>query len=351
MQKPVCVNARFLTQRTTGVQRYAIEISRELRKIDPTIRFYSPRDVVPKELAEELCAMPLGRRISHAWEQFDLPRYLRRHGRPLLLNLGNTAPVFYENKVSVVHDIAFVRCPKSFSTSFRFAYRILIPGIIKTSKLVATVSEFSKREICAYYRVPESHLAVVHNAASSQFRAAPEVDGENFVLAVSSISYQKNFISLVRAFRMLNRPGYKLRVVGGIGLGNANKELLREVSGDPSIEFLGPVSDAELKDLYRRARCFVFPSFYEGFGLPPLEAQACGCPVVVSNRASLPEIYDSSALYCDPSSPEDICEKVQIMVDDSELRRRLILDGLANVRRFEWRRSAKELLSHCEAVA
>jgi glycosyltransferase involved in cell wall biosynthesis len=110
------------------------------------------------------------------------------------------------------------------------------------------------------------------------------------------------------------------------------------------------VSDAELADLYRRARCFVFPSFYEGFGLPPLEAQACGCPVVVSNRASLPEIYEASALYCNPSSPEDICEKIQMIVDDEQLRQRLVLDGIRNVRRFDWCRSAQALLSHCEAA-
>jgi glycosyltransferase involved in cell wall biosynthesis len=242
MRGSICVNARFLTQRITGVQRYAIEISRELRRIDPSIRFYSPREVIHKELADELGAMTIGRGIGHFWEQFDLPRYLWGQGHPLLLNLGNTAPIFYGNKVSVVHDIAFVRYPRSFSTSFKMAYRVLIPGVIKTSKLVATVSEFSKQEICSHYGVPESRLGVVYNAASSQFRTAPDVEAQNFVLAVSSISYQKNFISLIRAFRMLARPGYKLRVVGGVGLGNAGEELLREVDGDPRIEFLGRVS-------------------------------------------------------------------------------------------------------------
>lgn len=171
MSSRLVVNARFLTQHMTGVQRYAVEICLELKRMKGNdIVFVSPCDIVQKKYAEILNVQIIGHHKGHLWEQVDLPIFLKKQGCPLLLNLCNTAPLFYRNKIVTVHDVAFMAYPQTFSKSFLYFYKFMIPRIMRTARKVITVSEFSKNEIVKYYGIEKSKIAVVYSAVSDIFQ-------------------------------------------------------------------------------------------------------------------------------------------------------------------------------------
>jgi glycosyltransferase involved in cell wall biosynthesis len=159
------------------------------------------------------------------------------------------------------------------------------------------------------------------------------------VLAVGSLTPNKNFGGVVRAASMLTDLGYKVVAAGGV---NARVFNGVDLTGDDLV-LAGYVTDSELRALYESATCFVFPSFYEGFGLPPLEAMHCGCPVVVSDRASLPEVCGDAAVYCDPDDPADMAKQLRLVLTSAALRRELSEAGKKRARQFGWQRSAEQL--------
>lgn len=340
------VNARFLTQHITGVQRYAIEISKQLKfKLRDGVVFLSPENIVHNEIARNLGVRVIGKNSGHIWEQLDLPVYIKREGNPLLLNLANTAPVFYKNKICVVHDIAYERFPQTFDWKFRLFYKFLIPKILKNSRKIMTVSKFSRNEISQLYGIQSDRIDIVYNSVNTTFKNIRTENKEKYILAVSSLHYQKNFHSLIEAFDGLGDENIKLFLVGEINKNFTNLNLLEKIKNNTNIIFIGRVSDEELTRLYSNAICFVFPSFYEGFGIPPLEAQSCGCPVVCSNAASLPEIYGDSVVYFNPYNVEDMRGKIQMVLNDENLQNELRAKGFENIKRFSWEESAQKIIN------
>ncbi|TCD47274.1 glycosyltransferase family 1 protein [Chlorobium sp. N1] len=350
MEPEVFVNCRFLEKEITGVQRYSLEITRELKTLYPAVTCLAPDQILHPDLCEELDAKVIGRHTGHLWEQLDLPVYLRSKGSPVLLNMGNSGPMFYGNSIVVIHDIAYERYPDAFSLQYRLLYRIMVPRLLRSAKAIVTVSEFSKSELVARFNLSPDDVSVVHNAVRGVFRNQTAESTERYILAVSSINRQKNFHSLIQAFNRLRDVEVKLYIVGGFNRIFTDPVLKAEVTGNPNIVFKGRVSDGELISLYSNALCFVFPSFYEGFGLPPIEAQSCGCPVVASNAASLPEICADSVVYCDPGSVDDIAQKISMLLEHDELRQELVRKGFANSRRFSWSRSAQKMYSIARAM-
>jgi len=342
------INARFLTQNISGVQRYAIEVCRELKKKSPNVVLVAPKNILHQDLVSEFDVVVFGKFTGHLWEQVELPLFLQKQGSPLLINMANTAPIYYKNKITVVHDVAFERFPQSFSKKFRWFYKLFIPKIIASSKHIVTVSEFSKSEIIALYDIKINKIEVVHNAASSFFKPTRAKVNEKYVLAVSSLNYQKNFHSLIKAFNLLNQSDVKLFLVGAINKNFSDHSLISDIEHNANITFLGRVNDEELVSLYSNAECFVYPSLYEGFGIPPLEAQACGCPCLVSCEASLPEVCLDSAVYCDAYNVSDIAKKLDLILKDSSLRNDLSAKGFENIKRFSWSRSADKMLTIIE---
>ena len=340
----IIINARFLTQNITGVQRFAIEISKKVKLIlGNEVIFLSPKNIKNKELALALDVKTIGRMTGHLWEQIELPLYLSKLGNPMLLNLANTGPIMYSNKLVTVHDIAFERFPQTFNWKFRLFYKFLIPRLIKTSKHIFTVSEFSKKEIASFYKRNMDDITVIYNAVDDKFKPSFNAREEKYILAVSSLHYQKNFHSLIKVFNKLNKD-IKLYLVGTINRNFATTDLLNDIYSNKNIIFKGRVNDKELIELYTNAECFIYPSLYEGFGIPPLEAQACGCPVACSNIASLPEVGNDSVLYFDPYNIDDIVDKINTLLDNEELRESLIQKGFNN-KRFNWLLSAEKILN------
>ncbi|WP_263261185.1 glycosyltransferase family 1 protein [Pseudomonas sp. RIT-PI-S] len=347
----IVINARFLTQELRGVQRFAEQICLSLKAMRNDLVFVSPPGIVMHETARKLGAQEIGRHRGHLWEQLDLPAYLRRHGQPWLLSLCATAPLFYPRQVVTHHDITYIRHPESYSWAFRTAYRLMTPLMLKKAQALITVSEFSRREISEHYQVPAERTLVVPNAVSGAFQPRRLEIPRPYLLAVSSPSAHKNFGRMIQAFlRLKGHPEVELRIVGAANGIFADPSLQAQAAGDPRIHFLGRLTDAQLIEQYQLATAFVFPSLYEGFGIPPLEAQACGCPVLAANAAAIPEVLQSSALYFDPLDVDQMARAMALVLDNPSIGEHLRTLGLRNVARFSWQASARMISDRLDAL-
>ncbi len=353
---PIAVNARFLSQHVTGTQRFAINISRELKKIKPDTIFLAPPDIRKQDLAEELDVTVIGEKHFHIynklklpahllWEQIDLPRWLKKHKHLPLLNLVNLAPLSYPENHVAIHDLAFRLYPQYYSKKFRFFYNFAVPIIARRAKHIITVSHFSKQTIEKHLNIPSSKITVAHNAIEIEhwqsYAIKPKPYPWPYILTVGSLEPRKNMVRLIAAFNQIIDKNLHLVIAGR---GNSKIFGKTSKSKQKKIIFTGYLNDEKLANLYANAVCLCYPSLYEGFGLPPLEAQALGCPVIVSNQTSLPEVFLDSALYCNPNKVESIVDKLIEMTGNENLRQKLVAAGYRNIKRFSWKKSVSLIL-------
>jgi glycosyltransferase involved in cell wall biosynthesis len=346
----IVINTRFLTQKLTGVQRFAIEIAKEIKKITPDVVFVSPANIIHKDLAAELGVKIIGNNKGVLWEQVDLPLFLIKANKPLLINLCNVAPLGYKNQIVTLHDMAFFTNSAWFSKNFVRYYKFLIPRISKRAKLIFTVSHFSKNEIVKYINVPPQKIKVVYNAVSDLVHPAnPEADLGRYILVVGSIDKRKNISTLIEAFNLIPNKDFKLIIAGDVNsiFNNRGNETLNT---HRDIIFKGRVSDHELADLYTNAQIFIYPSLYEGFGIPPLEAMAYGCPTIVSDIDSLREVCGDASVYVNPLSSKSISEGIKLLMKDEVLRNSLIEKGEKNITRFSWKLSAQLIVDSINSL-
>lgn len=349
----IFVNARFLTQRTTGVQRYAIEISKRLKKMRPSIRFLTPKGVVHEALAKALDAEVITGGTGPVWEQLVLPKRARGSR---LINMCNSAPLFYPRQIVVVHDAAVYAVPGAYSRPFTLWYRTMHAVLARGKSKLLTVSQFSRTELCKYLPLLPEDINIV--SPSAEHIVAVETDESildrlclrqrPFLLAVGSRSPHKNFERLNRALSALGKVEFETVVVG-----LANRKVHAgesEAVRCDNLRYVGFVSDAELAALYAEADAFIHPAYYEGFGIPPIEAMVQGCPVICSQAASLPEICQDAAIYFDPFCERDIRTKVTRLMSDSALRVTMRERGLERAAAFSWENSAEHILEHAEAL-
>ena len=340
------LNARFRGRPLTGVERFATEVSERLARRDEVF------------LAEAAPAAPLAGMKGHAWEQFVLPRKVGRD--EILFSPCNTGPISVRKQLVVIHDAAVWDGPEGFSRSFRTVYQQLLPRLAKKAAVVATVSEFSRARLAPVLGVPEERILVLGNAVSGAFSPTGSEEGRVgglTLLCVGSMDPRKNLGRLLRAWVSLQEAGKlpegaTLQLIGGANPRNfAGMETI-EGSG---IEWLGRVDDAELVRRYREADAFVYPSLYEGFGLPPLEAMACGCPVLLSCAASLPEVggpeSEGAVRYFDPESEAEIASAIErfLALDTSE-RAAMRQRALDRAARFSWEMIAEKAAAAMAAI-
>lgn len=353
-QEPVLVNGRFLSQPVTGVQRFSAEIVDAIDTLIgmgewPETALLTPQLAgAPAGLAgargSRLRVRPVGRRQGHLWEQIDLPRAARGS---TLINLGNTAPVLAgAGQVVVIHDAGVFDTPSSYSWKFRLAYKGLQQALAKAGARIATVSEFSRRRIAACLDIDAEQIAVLYEGADHILRTAADphtlarygLRPGGFALVVGSRVAHKNLAALEEVTAALGRRGMVVAVAGG-----TNAVVFRATPGAVGERQLGRITDAELRALYENACCLLFPSRYEGFGLPPVEAMACGCPVIAGQGGAVEEICGGTALYFDADQPGSIARAVERLLDDADLAADLRVRGIGRAATLSWIASARIL--------
>jgi glycosyltransferase involved in cell wall biosynthesis len=268
-------------------------------------------------------------------------------GNSLLINLCNSAPLFRRRQIVVLHDAAVAAQPQNFTAAFRLWYQLSIRSYSRTAAKLGTVSRFSADEIARYFDVPAKRIQIIGESGEHILNQAPDyglhhkfdLEEDGYFLAASSWAPNKNFLGILRAVSTLPRLPYKFVIVGG-----RDNRVFRSANFDKggAIE-VGYASDAQLRALYERAACFVYPSFYEGFGLPPLEAMCCGCPVLVSNTTALPEVCGTAAMYCNPSDVDDIARQLSRLLGSRSRRAELRAAGLAQAKIWTWKKAAHDL--------
>ena len=221
---------------------------------------------------------------------------------------------------------------------------------IYRSDIIITGSHFSKKEILSRLDFKEDNVRVVyHGVRHDIFKTTADINlkfnlPNKFIFSVGSIEPRKNLIGLLKAYNNLSddfKNEYKLVLAGFKGW--ENKKIMQIIKKNKDfVTYLGYITDYELAAVYNKAICFVYPSFYEGFGLPPLEAMACGTPVICSNSSSLPEVGGDAVIYCDPNSVIDIKNKIEKVILDKELRENMSINGKQRASNFTWDKSAKE---------
>ncbi len=358
----IVINGRFLTQRQSGVQRFARNVVRALGALVQEragsrgglgLTVIAPRGRYRERDMWGIPIHTLGCFRGQAWEQLELPRVARG---AILLNLGNTGPLLARHQIVTIFDAATFAYPEAYGFAFRTWYRLLLKSLGRTADRVLTVSHFSKSELIQRCGIHADKITVVPPGVEHVLSLQPdyrildrsELGEKSFVLSVGNVEPKKNYRGLLEAFRTLDGAEYTCVIVGSaIPRVFAGGRL--PIAGH--VKYLGYVTDAELYALYQSADCFVFPSFYEGFGLPAVEAMRLGCPTIVSSSASLPEVCGDGALYCDPHDPRHIASQIRRVMADPALREALKIRGIAQASQYTWERCARQILGELEHVA
>lgn len=335
-EKNILVNTRILQSPTTGVQRYLREIltrlpSSEIQTVFPPSYFSGY--------------------TANLWEQSVLPF---RIGGNLLWSPGNTGPLYVKNQVVSIHDMSTLDHPEWFSPKFSMWYRFLLPKLAQVTKKIVTFSNFSRDRIVEVCRIDSKKVEVIYNAADTRFKRSSleEIDKacsklniptRRYILALGSLEPRKNLGRLVKAWGNIQQelPDDLYLVLSGA---RGKSTVFRDVSIDelpPRVFFTGYVLDDYLPALYSGAKAFIYPSLYEGFGLPPLEAISCGTPLIISNTTCLPEIFGDAGIYINPFDIEQISNVIQRVVTDSNLCMNLSARGLERAKQFSWDKSAE----------
>lgn len=355
MKRYWSINGRFLTQSITGVQRYAGEIVRALdtllkaRPDGLEIELLVPPGARTRLPLQNISVRTVGRLNGHLWEQTSLPAAVRGG----LLSLCNTGPVALRRQIVCIHDMNLRHCPASYTPAFRALYRTLVPALGRSAGAVATVSAYSASELVRFGICPSEKLFIAPNGHEHVRRWMPKPIGLAFparetIVLLGSRAPHKNTGLIVDMAERLASAGFRLAVVGAPDPRVFDAEGSNH--GSPNVAWLGRISDDELATLLRNCLCLAFPSLVEGFGLPPLEAMALGCPVVVSDRASLPEICGDAALYASPADAEAWFERFIELAATPALRERMIARGRMAASRFSWFRSAERYLEAMAAM-
>lgn len=354
----VYINGRFLTQPLSGVQRYAEEIVRALDALAGEGRLphryvlLTPpgaRDLALRHIAVRV----VGKRGGHMWDQVD---YARAARVGVALCLAMTGPVLLRRQVVVIHDAAVQRHPEHFSKPYVAAHSLLDRLLAKRAT-IATVSEFSRRELAEVLPVAESDIVVAPNGAE-HLKIAPDttvverlgLTPGGYFLTLGNLTRNKNLAVALRAIARLAPGTTKLVAVGRMERSVFGSAGLPEPS--PDVLLPGRLDDAEVAGLMGGARALIFPSIYEGFGIPPLEAFANSCPVLASTAPAVQEVCGPAADYFEPHDDERLAALMRMLIDDDgTIRADRVAKGAERVALYSWRDSAAILAQACAQAA
>ena len=341
----------------TGVDRVAYELTSQLRQIATELPegMLVLHLLLPKCSPEQLMALSnstlgeaksVSKLTGQLWEQFLLP-FQAADG--WAINFCNVGPIIGRRQILMIHDAQIYISPESYSFCFRLWYRMLQPFIARRASLLFTVSDYSKNRLEQERVFPKEKALVIPNGADHMDRITADdsilarhgLNSQKYFLVMGSVSKHKNLICALNAFASCSVESLRLVVVGG----NVSEIMAVFASSiDERVRLLGRVSDEELKALYNHAIVFIFPSITEGFGLPPLEAMYCGCPVIASNSGAMSEVCGDTVRYVDPNRPEDWTVAMEELASDQNVREKISARACDRASKFTWHRAAMQML-------
>lgn len=356
----------------TGVEWYAWHVIQELKRLTAGANanghswiLYSNQvltgglEALPDNWYEVRIKWP----FAFGWTQFRLSYELKKRPPDVLWLPGSTLPrVVPKRTVVTVHDIGFHRLPKLYKSRQVHIHERAMKEIAKKAARIITVSEFSAREMVEAYGIDSRKIAITYNGIDHDlYRPIKDIEAiedrlrryqipRPFFVAVGRMEAKKNIATLVKSFTSFKtRRGvgdpYRLVLVGTKGFGY--EEIRREIANSAvksDIIELGYVPESDMPYILNAAEALVHPSWYEGFGIPPIQAMACGCPVVASNAASLPEVLGDAALYFSPAEPEQLAEALGRITNEAGLKHDLRMKGVERAARYTWKRTAEQTL-------
>ena len=357
----VGVNAHLLsladTYRSAGINWYVQNLLSHLPEVDPHVDYtvFLGERRYPGGAGLDLGFSRLPTQhppVRIFWEQVIQPWSVWKAGLDLSHGMAFVGPLASACPfVVTVHDLSFLSYPQSFPALNRVYLRMFTRLSVRRARRIIAVSESTKRDLIRYYDVSPAKVDVVHNGVDSDFRPMPTAQvadfrrrrelPDRFILFVGTLEPRKNVTHLIEAYARLPRPRPPLLLLGGKGwLYDEIFSRVEMLNLQGDVNFVGYVPTEELPLWYSAATLFVYPSLYEGFGLPPLEAMACGTPVVVSDASSLPEVVGQAGLLVDPASNEALTEAMEQVLARPDLQKQLAAAGLARARGFSWQKTA-----------
>lgn len=338
------LNGKFYTGATNGVHRVADRLLRELDRLavaGDTPASWDMRLLLPvaANWAPRFTAIvPMPQRRGHTqrWEQAILP-FVAREG--VLASFANLAPALHARKLTMVHDAQFRLSPDSYPAKLRWGYRLLVPPGARSSRIVLTVSDYARDSLATFGIAPQAAIRVIHNGADHILETPADdrvldrhgLVPRGYALIFGSTARYKNVAVAFAAFARPDLAGMPLVVVGS---SRAALEAAR-LAVPPGAVFVGGVDDAALRALYTHAHCLVYPSRTEGFGLPPVEAMLCGCPVVAAPAGAVPEVCRDAVLYAGLDDADDWTTAVLALRDDA-VRAAKVAAGRERAGAFTW---------------
>lgn len=314
-----------------GIGRFATEVLRRLNNSD---------------------CIDLRVKPTSPFDPLVLSFYLFFKSYDFFISPGYNAPFFSRKPFALtVHDLNHIDVSDNSSFLKRLYYEFVLKRACRKSLFVFTVSEFSKNRIAEWSGISREKIFVVGNGVSSSFTPDGDVyalDGR-YVLCVSNRKGHKNEVGVIESFALAKLPDDVMLVFTGAANEYLDK-VIEKFNLSGKVLFVGKVSEDELASLYRGAICLLFPSFYEGFGLPALEAMACGTPVITSNVTSLPEVVGDSGILVTPNNSQEIADALALITNSETLRSELILKGLKRSSEFSWERVFSKILTKLNAV-
>lgn len=314
--------------------------------------------------------LPLSERLwTILWHRLQLPLWVELFSGALDVFHSpdfSLPPVHLAPTIVTVHDLSFLRVPQCSYPALQSYLCQVVPQSVRRAKMVLADSECTKSDVVELLGVDAARVTVIYAGVGPQFRRVEDEDRlaavrthyrlpDRFVLGLGTLQPRKNFERLIEAYAQVKHQiGDKIKLViaGGLGwLYESIFEKTKELHLQAEVCFPGYVADEDLPALYSMADLFVFPSLYEGFGLPPLEAMACGTPVITSNVSSLPEVVGDAAWMVNPLDVEALAAAMQQVLSDTALRQQMIARGLWQARRFTWEQAARQLLNVYQQVA
>jgi len=357
------IDTRIVHYVRGGIPNYVLHLLEALASLDADTDYYvlhSRKDQNPPLPGQNFHPVACWTPAHHRLERWALGIEVMRLGLDLLHTTDFIPPAFgYHRSVITVHDLTFLHYPQFLTAESYAYYNQQIRWAVHRADHILADSHVTKSDLISLLDVPPEEVTVIHLAADSAFRPLPETQARQtaeryglepgYLLCVGTLEPRKNLLGLLQAYRLLldaEVTAASLVLVGGKGwLYEGVFERVEELHLAENVRFLHKVPDADLPGLYNAASLLTTPSFYEGFGLPALEAMACGTPAVVADRSSLPEVVGEAGLLVNPDDVEGIAQALTRVLTEESLRARMRTLGLAQASRFSWKRAAEETLA------